>query len=350
MTVGPADVRADIKSGRLKPVYLLYGEEEYLRDEAARKLVDACLNPDTRDFNLAVFRAGEAHVESVAAALMSPPAFAARRVVVLRGFDELGSEEQKAVVGALQRMPQTSVAILVAATADERTWACKAVAQMGMVVRYRRLYESEAASWLAALARERGVNLRPEASEYLVRTLGSSAARLAQGFEKACDYAGIGAGGATAPPGGSGAPRTVTLAHVMAASAGEPSLGIFDLVDAVGQRDTAKAVAAARRLLGFGEAPTRILGMVARQVRLIMQTKILQGEGITPRAIASATHLQDFMIRKYLAQARNFDTEDLEDAFIALAGADVDLKTSAAPEGVVLEKLIVRLCTHRSRG
>lgn len=343
---------ADVKSGRLKPVYLLYGEEEHLRDEAVRKLIDACLEPDTRDFNLAVFRAGETDVESVIAALMSAPAFAPKRVVVLRGFDELGAEEQKAVVSATQRMPRTSVAILVAASADERTWACRAVAQMGMVVRYRRLYESEATSWLAALARERGVNLRPEASEYLVRTLGTSAARLAQGLEKACDYAGIGAGGSAAapPPGGSGAPRAVTLAHVMAASAGEPGLGIFDLVDAIGQRDTPKAVAAARRLLGFGEAPARILGMVARQIRLIMQTKTLQVEGMTRQGIAGVTHLQDFMIRKCLAQARNFDIEDLEDALIALAAADVDLKTSAAPESVVLEKLIVRLCTHRARG
>jgi len=350
MAAGPGDLAGDIRSGRLKPVYLLYGEEEYLRDEAARRIAGACLDPDMRDFNYTVFRAGEADLASVAAAVMSPPAFAERRVVVLRGFDELSADEQRSFVGALQRMPRTSLVILIAAAADERTSACRAIAEMGRIVRYRRLYENEAAAWLAEHARECGVDLRPEAREYLVTTLGTSAARLAAGLEKACNYAGIGAGG-TGPAGsGAGARHKVTLDDVMAASAGEPALGIFDLVDAIGQRDTAKAVAAARRLLGFGEVPVRILAMIARQVRLILQTKALQAEGATLKKIAAATRLQDFMVRKYLAQARNFDTEDLEDAFIALARADVELKTSAAPEGVVLEKLIVHLCTYRARG
>ncbi len=348
MATGPGDVASDMRSGRPRPVYLLYGDEEYLRDEAASKIVDACLDPDMRDFNYSAFRAGDADVTCMAAALMSPPAFGERRVVVVRGFDELSSDQQKSLVGALERMPRTSVAILVAACVDERTVACKAVARMGRVVRYRRLYESEAAAWLGRRARQRGVDIRPEAQEYLVRVVGTSVARLAEGLEKACDYAGVGAAGAGRPAGGGAdAPRLqVTLDHVKAAAAGEPALGIFDLVDAIGQRDTAKALAAARRLLGFGEVPVRMLAMIARQIRLILQTKALQEQGATVQKIVAATRLQEFMVRKCLGQARHFDIEDLENAFTALARADVDLKSSGAPGEVVLEKLIVHLCTH----
>lgn len=350
MASGPGDVAADVRSGKLKPVYLLYGEEGYLRDEAARTIAGACLTPDTRDFNYAVFRAGEADLASVVAAFMSPPVFAERRVVVLRGFDELSADEQRALAGSLRRMPRTSVVVLVAEAADERTSACRAIAEIGRVVRYRCLYESEAAAWLARHAREHGVDLSREARDHLVRTLGTSAARLAEAIEKARNYAGMGAAGPGPTGDGTRALQKVTLDDVMAASAGEPALGIFDLVDAIGQRDAAKAVAAARRLLSFGEPPVRILAMISRQVRLILQTKILQAEGATLKRIADSARLQDSMVRKYLAQGRNFELEELEDAFAALAGADVDLKTSAAPEGVVLERLIVHLCTHRVRG
>ncbi|MDI7248026.1 MAG: DNA polymerase III subunit delta [Bacillota bacterium] len=353
MASSAGEVANDIRTGRLKQVYLLYGEEEYLRDASAKRIVDASLEPDTRDFNYAVFRAGEADVASVASAIMSPPAFAERRVVVFRGFDEISADQQRSLVGALQRMPRTSRVVLIATSVDERSGPCKAIAGLGRVVRYRRLYENEAVAWLAAHARELGIDVRPEAREYLVQALGTSIARLAQGFEKACDYAGIAVGtgsrgGGTGAGTGAGGGRQVTLDDVKAASTGEPALGIFDLVDAVGERNTAKAVAAVRRLLGFGEVPVRILAMIARQIRLVLQTKALQAEGATVQKIVAVTRLQDFVVRKCLAQARNFEIEEIEDAFAALAQADVDLKTSGATEEVVLERLIVHLCTYRS--
>lgn len=353
MASSAGEVANDIRTGRLKQVYLLYGEEEYLRDASAKRIVDASLEPDTQDFNHAVFRAGEADIASVASAIMSPPAFAERRVVVFRGFDEISADQQRSLVGALQRMPRTSRVVLIATSVDERSGPCKAIAALGRVVRYRRLYENEAAAWLAAHARELGIDVRPEAREYLVRALGTGIAGLAQGFEKACGYAGIAVGtgsrgGGTGAGTGADRRRQITLDDVKAASTGEPALGIFDLVDAVGERNTAKAVATVRRLLGFGEVPVRILAMIARQIRLILQTKALQAEGATVQKIVALTRLQDFVVRKCLVQARNFEIEEIEDAFAALAQADVDLKSSGATEGVVLERLIVHLCTHRS--
>ncbi|MCR4401809.1 MAG: DNA polymerase III subunit delta [Firmicutes bacterium] len=349
MASGPGELAADVRSGRLRPVYLLYGEEGYLRDEAARTIADACLAPDTRDFNYVVFRAREADLESVVAAVLSPPAFAERRVVMVRGFDELSADEQKSLAEALRRMPRTSVVILVAEAVDERTTACRAIAEIGRVVRYRSLYDNEAASWLARHARDKGIDLDREARDYLVRTIGTSAARLAEAMEKARNYAGVAAPESSSSRGAVVRPQQkVTLEHVMAASAGEPALGIFDLVDALGAKDGAKAIAAARRLLSFGEPSTRILSMVARQIRLILRTRILLEEGAPLKRIADATRLQDSMVRKYVGQARNFTREELEDTFEVLAETDVGLKTSSAPEGVMIEGLIARLCAERA--
>lgn len=323
---------------KLKPVYLLYGDEEYLRDAAAKEIVDACLDQDERDFNYTVFRAPETQVSTIATAIMSPPAFGAKRVVLVRGFDELPADDQKALAAAIRRMPETSLVILLAKTVDEKTEAYKSISKAGRAVRYRRLYASEAAEWLAKHARTLGMEIERGAREYLVRILGSNLAVLAAAVQKACDYIGMGVG----------KPKRLTLENVKAIVSGEPELGIFDLVNAIGERDTPKAVAALRRLASFGEAPVRTLSMIARQMRLILQAKALQEQGMNVARISGAMRLQDYMVRRYLGQARNFGYDDLEDAFAAMLKTDLELKASGAPDQILLERLILRLCTHRA--
>ncbi|MEW6226687.1 MAG: DNA polymerase III subunit delta [Bacillota bacterium] len=332
------EIASDKRTKKFKPVYLLYGDEEYLRDAAAKEIVDACLDQDDRDFNYTVFRAAETQVSTIATAILSPPAFGARRVVVVRGFGDLSADDQMALAAAIQRMPETSLVILLAKTVDEKTEAYKSISKVGRAVRYRRLFASEATEWLARHARSSGIEIDRGAREYLVRILGTNLAALAGAIQKACDYAGT----------GGGTPKRLTLEDVKAVISGEPELGIFDLVDAIGERDAPKAVAAMRRLASFGEVPARILAMIARQVRLILQAKALQEQGMNLPRIAAAMRLQDYMVRRYLSQARNFRYDDLEDAFAAMLKTDIELKTSGAPDHILLERLILRLCTHRA--
>ncbi|MFZ5925133.1 MAG: DNA polymerase III subunit delta [Bacillota bacterium] len=332
------EIANEKRMNKFKPVYLLYGDEEYLREAAAKEIVDACLDQDERDFNYTVFRAAEAQVSTIATAIMSPPAFGARRVVVVRGFDDLPADDQKALVAAIQRMPETSLVILLAKTVDEKTEAYKSISKVGRAVRYRRLFASEATEWLARHARSLGIEIDRGAREYLVRILGTNLGVLAAAVQKACDYAGMSVG----------KPKRLTLEDVKAVISGEPELGIFDLVDAIGERDAPKAVAALHRLASFGEVPARILSMIARQMRLILQAKALQEQGTNVPKIAAAMRLQDYMVRRYLSQARNYRYDDLEDAFAAMLKTDIELKASGSADQILLERLVLRLCTHRA--
>ncbi len=336
---GAAD---DRKQDRMEPVYLLYGEEVYLRDAAAEKIVDGCLDRDARDFDYTVLRGDEANVSEVVAAIMSPPAFAPRRVVLVREFDALSSEDQAELASALQAMPRTTVVLLLARSVDEKGRAYAAISKAGKVQKYRRLFPSEAVEWLRAHARSRGIEMDPSAREYLVSVLGPVLADLATAVEKAHDYAGGSAGAR-----GSRSMR-LTLADVKAVTSGQPELGIFDLVDAIGERNAPKAIGAARRLSTFGEAPARVLAMIARQIRLILRAKSLGHEGASAPAIASAMRLPEYLVRRYSKQARNFSHADLEAAFPAMLKADVEMKSSGVQAQIVLERLILHLCTYRA--
>ncbi|MDX1578316.1 MAG: hypothetical protein R3266_07515, partial [Gemmatimonadota bacterium] len=71
--------------------WFLFGDIARLRDEAALQLVDAAVDPATRDFNYDQFRSDEVSSEDLAAALASPPMMAERRVICVRDAERLGA-------------------------------------------------------------------------------------------------------------------------------------------------------------------------------------------------------------------------------------------------------------------
>ena len=175
-------------------MYLLYGEEGFLRDRRARELADAVVDKDLADFNYTVFRGSEADISSIGSAIMAPPVLSGRRVVVIWDIDDFSEDKRKSIAGALTRMPDTTVVVLVASGIDARTTLFKTVSKRGRAVLFRRLYPNRALGWLSGYTRSKGIIMDRAAGEYLVTVLGTDLSQLVAGVEKAYDYAGIALG------------------------------------------------------------------------------------------------------------------------------------------------------------
>src|SRR5258708_8233088 len=104
-----------------EPVYLLYGDEDVLKDEAIRALVDTAVGANS-DFNLDVRFASDLTPESFHALVNTPPMLADRRAVVVRGVEQLGKRKTKLrdeVVRYLASPNPTTVLVLVVAAGEE---------------------------------------------------------------------------------------------------------------------------------------------------------------------------------------------------------------------------------------
>ena len=327
-------ITSDIRRGKFKQVYLLYGEESFLRDAKAQELVDAVIDKDLLDFNYTMFRGSEAGISTIGSAIMAPPVLSTRRLVMIKDVDSVSPDNQKLISAALERMPKTTLVILVASAIDQRTTLFKTVSKFGRAVLFRRLYPNQALGWLSGYTRSLGIIMDRPAQEYLVTVLGTELSQLVAGVEKAYDYAGIALG----------KEKKITIDHVKIVVSGAPEFGIFDLVDAIGERNASKALNSLRQVLSFQEAPLRILYLIARQIRLILQAKVLKDEKMSSTQIAKTLHIHEFVARKCLAQQENFRLEELEHAFDALSQADISLKTSGIPDQIILERLTLHLC------
>ncbi|HEX7538658.1 MAG TPA: hypothetical protein VF358_00015, partial [Syntrophales bacterium] len=76
-------VLKDISKGRRAPCYLLYGDEDFLVEEALGKLVDALIPAQDRDLNLFIMDNESGGVDPVCEALLTPPLIPGPKVVLL---------------------------------------------------------------------------------------------------------------------------------------------------------------------------------------------------------------------------------------------------------------------------
>ncbi len=114
-----------IKTHNFPPVLLMFGEEEFLLDEAYQRLVEAAVDEETGSFNFDLLEGSESTPETVVEMASAFPMMAERRVVAVRHFDKLVSgrggsrAEQKSPLASYFTAPSpTTFLILLASVPD----------------------------------------------------------------------------------------------------------------------------------------------------------------------------------------------------------------------------------------
>ena len=84
-----ARVLAGIREGNLSPLYLLYGPDEFEKEEFLKALVNASVEPAARTFNLDMFHGDDMQIADAVNCAVAFPMMAARRTVVIKRIDRL---------------------------------------------------------------------------------------------------------------------------------------------------------------------------------------------------------------------------------------------------------------------
>ncbi|MGH9942082.1 MAG: DNA polymerase III subunit delta, partial [Pyrinomonadaceae bacterium] len=156
------DLRRALKDKRIEPLYLLYGAEDYLRDAAARLVVETALSgASLREFNESSFSLSSVDVQQALAAAEQLPMMAGRRVVKITDFGKLREADEEALMRYLARPVETSVVVFVADDLDKRRKLSKALMDACASVEFAPLADKELAAW----ARDRLKRLKAEADE-----------------------------------------------------------------------------------------------------------------------------------------------------------------------------------------
>jgi DNA polymerase-3 subunit delta len=119
---------------------------------------------------------------------------------------------------------------------------------------------------------------------------------------------------------------------------------VFEMTSAAGRRDTRGALTQLQRLVDGGTSPEGILPVLAWQIRTLLQVRDLLDQRVPEGRIAEKAGLSDFVVRKAVGQARQFDMKKLLEIHRKLLELDHGVKTGKADAELSLDALVVEMC------
>lgn len=183
--------------------------------------------------------------------------------------------------------------------------------------------------WIRSRARTRKVKLDPAAIQDLAEYVGDDLRQLDQELIKLADYA-------------SG--RIVTREDVRTLVPATRAASVFEMVDALGLGNGSAAGRLMQHALDMdGEPPLRLLAMIARQYRLLIQVKALQSQGARPPEIARTLNVGEWTVPRFVNQASRHSFARLERAMGCILAADEAIKTGKLSDREAMDVLLAEL-------
>lgn len=315
----------DIKQCHFKQVYLLYGEERYLRRQYRNRLQNAlCSEGD--EMNTHFYEGKDISVGEIIDLAETLPFLSQRRVIFINNSGLFKSGGEK-MAEYLTEPNETTYFVFTESEVDKRSKLFKAVQSKGYAAEFAVQDENTLKRWVVSVLSKEEKKITENTVQLLLAKTGTDMENIQMELEKLICYC---------------MDREVIGSEdVEAVCTTRISNHIFDMVNAIADKRQKKALELYYDLLALKEPPMRILFLIARQCNLLLQTKELKSRGHDQRAIASALGVPPFVAGKYLTQASRFKTDVLKAAVVKCVKAEEAVKTGRLNDMMSVEILIM---------
>jgi len=350
----------------MRPGYVLLGDEAFLYQRCRQGVLAALAPAETRDFSLHDLDLADTSIFDILDRAQTPSLMAPFQVIFVRNLKLLygrgSKKEEFAAIDTYFRSPNPQAILLLTADhlripADLRKLDYQDKERYDRIretlgdwcgfVELARVDEGDAIKWVMAQAESRQIRFDQDAARELVDALGADMMMVAGEFEKLCLYV-------TAPgPAGAMARNHVTLGDVETMVLAAKQRSLYELTDAISQRDRARALLLLHGLLnasdGGEDSAIGHLYMLARTFRqmLIILEKNVRDSRAIWAALWQGFRMPPFAAEDLIRQARRYKSRrELTRALRLIARADLELRSSPPDKRLVLERLVMALATE----
>jgi DNA polymerase-3 subunit delta len=321
-------VAQDIKKGEFQNLYLLYGEESYLRRQYRDNLKNALISPDD-SMNYTVYAGKDINVGEVIDMADTMPFFAERRVVVIEnsGWCKSGNERMAEYV---KNIPATTYIIFVEEEIDKRNKLYKNIVDNGYAALCEMQDEAMLKKWVLGLLKKENKLITGDALDLLLDKTGTNMENIKREVEKLVCYKYYDEG--------------ITAEDVEDLCVEQIQNQIFEMVEAVAVKNQKRALELYYNLIALKEAPVKILALISRQFNMLLQVREMNKKGYPESEIASKTGLNAYYLKKkYIPQSKQFKLSQLEEALRSCVEAEENIKLGRMSDTLSVELIIVGL-------
>jgi DNA polymerase-3 subunit delta len=345
-------------TGKLRPGYVLAGDEIFLLDRCRAVVLKAFVQPDLRDFCLSDLDLTQTSIFEVLDRAQTPSLMAPFQVIFIRNVRQLYTrgakkEEFAALVRYFQSPNPQALLLFIAdflripadtrrMDLDDKNRFERLTETLGAhcgIVELARVNEEDAMRWTVAKAHEAGLQMETDAARELVDALGADMMLVSSELEKLLLY--------TAGRG------RITLGDVETMVLSAKQRTLYELTDAISARDRVRALALLQGLLNSSDAGEDaaighlyMLARTFRQMLVILEKNVRDSRAIW-QALWQGFRMPPFAADDLIRQARRYKSRrELTRALRLVARADLELRSSPPDKRLVLERLVYELASE----
>lgn len=325
-----------------RPVYMLRGEEDFLRDSFLEELRKSCLEEGTEAFNYHRIQGAALDMSALREAVEGMPFMGEHTLTEVREFDinKVSGYDPEALKTLLGDLPEWATVAFVFAPGyapDNRLGAVKAIKKLGRDIEFSSPREAELTRWVVRRVEGCGKRIDGNTANYLLWVCGTRMNTLIPEILKITAAA---------------AGEEITKKDIDAVAKRAPETTIFDLTDALGEKKYDKAAALLADLLqDRDEPPQKQIAMVSEQFRRLYVTRVAmdarKGDEYIGDCIPELAG-RSYFIRKLKDACRNYSRERLSRAVSLCAQCDYGMRSNGPEPADLMKELILKLALDRA--
>lgn len=321
-------VAMDIKEKHFKNLYLLYGEENFLRKEYKNSLMKALGDPmDTMNF--AYYLGKEAIPEKIIDLAETMPFMAQRRVIVIEDSGFFRTSQEK-LADYCKEIPESTFIVFCEQEIDKRNRLYKVCKDVGYAAEFKTQTPESIANWITAtLMRKEKKHITQRALDTFLDYVGTDMAHVSTELEKLSSY--------TLDK------DDISEADVIAICTKRVESKIFAMMEATLFHRQKRALELYYDLIELKQPARWILRMLSNQCNQVYQTKLLRGKGFDAKAIAAKLSVPQFVADKLTALAAKHPVEALRGYVEMCAQSEENINLGKITDTLCVELLIVEL-------
>lgn len=303
----------DIKSGNIKPIYFLMGEEPYYIDIVSDYIEKNVLSEEEKGFNQTVLYGRDVSVEDIISTAKRYPMMAERQVVIVKEAQDLSRTIDKLENYADNPMPSTVLVICYKyKTLDKRKKVTKVLGKNGLVYESKKLYENQVGDWIKRILASKKYTIEPKANAMLVEFLGTNLGKINNELEKLQIIL----------PKGS----IITPKDIEENIGFSKDFNVFELRKAIGERNQLKAYTIAAN---FANNPKENPMVVTTSLVFGFFIQLLKYHGLkdrNPKNVAAVIGVNPFFLKEYDVALKNYPMKKVSQIVASLRDIDVKSK------------------------
>jgi DNA polymerase-3 subunit delta len=353
------DLKTLLKTGNFPSILLLYGDEEFLVEDAYNSIIAKLITSESDKFNFDIFDCDDKTVtqQQVVECCSAYPMMSEQRVVVLKHFEDLfplktgkkkDLENSPFVKYAANPAKTTKLIIradipsfagLTKDLSGNKEKANKKISGAKIPynllfanhswIEFPKIWENQQMSWASARFKQLGYEISQEAVFLLINQTNPDLRSIANAIEQLTIYA--------------DSKKSINIDDVNQLSGHSRSYNVFELQKAVGNRDLSSALNIMNNILKVSRDEIAIVSILTRFIIQLWKLYEAQKQNAGNAQIASALGVNPYFIAEYVKAGKLYNAVDLNRAFLALTAADLALKSTTIDRFVILQEMLIKI-------